>query len=145
MPKRPSVSLGWQKFVRRSAGSNMFYAIINGSIIGRNLVDDLIDHNVRLRYNLMVEWIRQLLRNHAPFDMTRRLQYTMQLIGVQWIWRARPPDSTNITLGSQSGNPPFLWVAHQTRERTVEHYPSAADIASYNDIASDALTALGYH
>ena len=153
MSKRPfpSVSLGRQKFVRRSAGSNMFYAIANGNIIGRNLVDDRVRQLLRDRYNLMMEWIRQTLRYFAPFDVTRRLQYTMQLIGVQWIWRARPPGSTNITLGSRSGNPPFLWVAHDrvahdTMGRgTVEIYPSAADIASYNDIASDALTALGYH
>ena len=132
MPKREftSVSLGWQKFVRRSAGSNMFYAIVNGNIIGRNLVDDRVRQLLRYRYNLMVEWIRQLLRNHAPFDVTRRLQYTMQLIGIQWIWRLRPPGSTNISLGSRSGNPPFLWVT----ERNVAHYPSTADIASYDSL-----------
>ena len=134
-----SVSLGRRTFARRSAGSNMFYAIVNGSIIGRNLV---------------MEWIRQTLRYFAPFDVTRRLQYTRTLFTppmvspVQFLWRARPQDSGNITLGNRTGNPPFLWVAQWVRNRRTEEfllYPPPADIESYNDIASDALTALGYY
>jgi hypothetical protein len=30
---------------------------------------------------LVLDWIRQLLRNHAPFDVTRRLQYTIAIPG----------------------------------------------------------------
>ena len=87
MSKRPftSVSEGRQKFVRRSAGSR-FFAIANGEILGRNLVDDWFRQLARDRYNAMVEWIRQLLRDHAPFDVTRRLQYVRQSIRGQWSW-----------------------------------------------------------
>ena len=35
---------------------------------------------------LVLDWIRQLLRNHAPFDVRRRLLYTFTEDGRQWQW-----------------------------------------------------------
>ena len=38
------MSVGWQKLVRRSAGTNMFFAVHNGEIVGRNLVFERLLH-----------------------------------------------------------------------------------------------------
>ena len=35
---------------------------------------------------LVLDWIRQLLRNHAPFDVRRRLRYEFFSPGWHWRW-----------------------------------------------------------
>ena len=138
MPKRPltSVSVGWQKIVRRSAGSNMFFAVQEGGIVGRNLVWErllqgrmVFEQVLRIRYDLMVEWFRHLLHNHAPFDMTRRLQYTFQtmlLYGVrrplQWVWvSGYGYEWTNLTSANTQGElfpGNVLWMASDRNPTT---------------------------
>ena len=35
---------------------------------------------------VMLKWVRQLLRNHAPFDVTRWLQYNLHTRDGQYTW-----------------------------------------------------------
>ena len=64
--------------VKRAARSpkypfNIFFAVQNGVIRGRNLV---------------FEWIRQMLHKHAPFDVTRRLDWAVRWFDGQYVWRS---------------------------------------------------------
>ena len=57
---------------------------------------------------LVLDWIRQLLRNHAPFDVTRRLHYEFDVFPGQWASRWR----WALAPGSQYGHWRIIHFIH---------------------------------
>ena len=74
---------------------------------------------------LVLHWIRQLLRGHAPFDVARRLHYEMEtlydLFGIEYFRDRWIEDGVVGTIGRWK--PLYSWWWNATYQKWSQSFP----------------------